>query len=324
MNRNGSNSTEAISEAAVPESTGTLDGTVANNGGSLAPPVRRGGGPRTVQGKERSKRNATKHGLFSKAAFLEGESRAEFNVLLTGLHDHFDPVGFFENTLVNLLVSARWRQRRVLRTETAEIQAGIQFLEWDVKESQRTHAAGMSNLSLNGGLIRNIANPLALKRCLDLLDQLKAGIEQTGFDPKSDKELLTAIYGNFREPTLGNILFDDYMAHTKLEVVSADIRTQVKMPSSEACKMDFLERLSVERKRLEQYKEEREAIASARMQLESLRRGVLGSQRLDQLLKYSASLERTFDRTLSQLERAQAIRLGRPVLPAMKLDISSS
>jgi hypothetical protein len=318
------NEAQKASKSAFERPREEFGGAGAQNGASLVPAVRRRGGPRTAQGKERSKRNATKHGIFSKAAFLKGESRSEFNALLHGLHDHFRPVGFFENTLVNLLVSALWRQCRVLLTETAEIEAGTQFLKWDVEESQRSHAAGMSNLSLNGGLIRNIANPLALQRCLDLLDQLKAGIEQTGFDPKSDKELLTVIYGNFREPTLGNILFDDYMAHTKLEIVSADIRTQVKMPSSEACKMDFLERLSVETKRLAQYKEERGATASARMRLELLRRGVLGSQRLDQLLKYSASLDRTVDRILSQLERAQAIRLGRPVLLPMKLDISSS
>jgi hypothetical protein len=159
---------------------------------------------------------------------------------------------------------------------------------------------------------------------LDLLEELEAGIEQTGFDPKADKELLTVIYGNCREATLGNVLFSDYIELTKLEIVPTDIRAQVEMPSSEACKMAFLRRLALERKRLSQYKLERDAIAEARMQLESLRRNVPASQRLEQLTRYSASLERTADRILSQLERAQARRLGQAVMAPIKLDISSS
>ena len=35
---------------------------------------------------------------------------------------------------------------------------------------------------------------------------------------------------------------------------------------------------------------------------------------LDYLLRYEASLERNFDRTLGQLERLQRMRLGHPVL----------
>jgi hypothetical protein len=45
--------------------------------------------------------------------------------------------------------------------------------------------------------------------------------------------------------------------------------------------------------------------------------------RLDHLIRYETSIERAFDRTLSQLERHQNIRMGRPTFPAIKLDISS-
>jgi hypothetical protein len=43
----------------------------------------------------------------------------------------------------------------------------------------------------------------------------------------------------------------------------------------------------------------------------------------EHLLRYEASIERSFDRTLSQLERAQRMRLGQPILPPIKLDVSS-
>ena len=43
---------------------------------------------------------------------------------------------------------------------------------------------------------------------------------------------------------------------------------------------------------------------------------------IDRLQRYEASLERSFDRTLSQLERLQRVRRGQPVLPALKVDVS--
>jgi hypothetical protein len=42
----------------------------------------------------------------------------------------------------------------------------------------------------------------------------------------------------------------------------------------------------------------------------------------DRLQRYEASLERSFDRTLSQLERLQRLRLGLSVPPALKVDVS--
>jgi hypothetical protein len=41
----------------------------------------------------------------------------------------------------------------------------------------------------------------------------------------------------------------------------------------------------------------------------------------DHLLRYEASIERAFDRALTQLERKQRMRLGQPILPPIKLDL---
>jgi hypothetical protein len=42
---------------------------------------------------------------------------------------------------------------------------------------------------------------------------------------------------------------------------------------------------------------------------------------LDRLIRYEAHLSREFDRTLSQLERLQRIRLGHPVPPTLRPEI---
>ncbi len=41
------------------------------------------------------------------------------------------------------------------------------------------------------------------------------------------------------------------------------------------------------------------------------------------LLRYEGGIERQFDRTLTQLERVQRMRLGQPVPPPVKLEVST-
>src|SRR6266851_553213 len=93
--------------------------------------TRRATGPRTPQGKERSKFNARKHGLFSKAVLLQDESRAEYDVLLNGLIEDFQPRGKLETVLVESLATVLWRKRRLLQAETAEIEKA-KFLNFEL------------------------------------------------------------------------------------------------------------------------------------------------------------------------------------------------
>src|ERR1700686_1019502 len=46
------------------------------------PSIHKSTGPRTPHGKQRSKFNARKHGIFSKSVLLHDESRAEYDALL--------------------------------------------------------------------------------------------------------------------------------------------------------------------------------------------------------------------------------------------------
>ena len=50
-------------------------------------------GPRTPQGKQRSKYNALKHGIYSKAPLLKDESHARFQSLLHELQEYHQPEG---------------------------------------------------------------------------------------------------------------------------------------------------------------------------------------------------------------------------------------
>jgi len=85
-------------------------------------PKRTSTGPRTDLGKERSKLNAVKHGIFSGVLLMGSESSNEFEGLLAGLRETLQPVGAVEELLVDLLAVSYWRCRRLLIAERAEIE----------------------------------------------------------------------------------------------------------------------------------------------------------------------------------------------------------
>ena len=81
----------------------------------------RSGGPKTQQGKERSKHNALKHGIFSKVVLLDGEPQFEFDFMLNGLQDAFEPGGTLEEILVDKIAALIWRHRRLIITERGQV-----------------------------------------------------------------------------------------------------------------------------------------------------------------------------------------------------------
>ena len=93
----------------------------ANQGGTSAR-AGKNGGPKTKRGKERSRRNSLRHGIFSTVVLLEHEPSALFDSLLQGFRYDFQPDGVVEETLVEELATLKWRYRRMLNAEKAEIQ----------------------------------------------------------------------------------------------------------------------------------------------------------------------------------------------------------
>jgi hypothetical protein len=277
--------------------------------------IRTGTGPRSPQGKKISSRNSLRHGIFAKAAVLKWESQTEFNSLLSGLRKDFRPVGALEESLVEKLTVTLWRERRLLIAEGAEIQTAREALKCDQQEQLQIEVrAAWANPR---GMIRQIGNTGTgtLKACIDLLTALKVKIVEDGFDPEVDKKILAELYGgNLGRDDCQNDLVRTY------ETVSAVSDTS----RIDQSKSNFLKELNNEIEMLVRHQKEQRLAESNQMELESLRRSVPESPRLDQFLRYSASLERSFDRTLSQLERAQRMRRGQPVAPRIDVNVSSS
>jgi len=78
-------------------------------------------GPKTKNGQAVASLNASRHGLFSSRILLEDEDPTEFQELLANLETTLRPVGAVELGLVERIAVTVWRQRRLVRAETATL-----------------------------------------------------------------------------------------------------------------------------------------------------------------------------------------------------------
>ncbi len=99
-------------------------------------------GPRSVEGKKTSSRNAAKHGLLVKDIVIttraNKEDQTEFDALLDELRDYYNPIGVAEDLLVQELAISYWRSARALRCERGDVTCAstapprAELGEWEV------------------------------------------------------------------------------------------------------------------------------------------------------------------------------------------------
>ena len=84
-------------------------------------------GPTTAEGKEKSSRNAIKHGLTAGNGniLLDCEDPAQFNEVLNKLLGIHEPATPAETDVLEEMVTARWRIRRMMTIETGLLNAEI-------------------------------------------------------------------------------------------------------------------------------------------------------------------------------------------------------
>ncbi len=84
--------------------------------------AQRSTGPRTPAGKARASLNALRHGILAKAAFnlvIEGEERrAEFEAIVAGLAQEYQPRTITEHMMVQQLAGCYWKLAKVWTFET--------------------------------------------------------------------------------------------------------------------------------------------------------------------------------------------------------------
>ncbi len=280
-------------------------------------------GPTSTVGKERSKRNAVKHGIFAKVVVLENEPLAQFDSLLRGFRNDLRPKGSVEEILVEKLASLTWRYRRMLVAERAEIRAeqysGSRLAAANERDREEALLLATSEVAPKLGLLARWENPLVRSRCIALLKTLYKLMELRGFDPVVDSGIISRCYGLPDSIELV-ALYNFYSSSN--DSIRKEIGSEHDLPKEERVRkvLDFVQ------ESISHFEEMDKKFKSFNVHGDRLERtsaNVPESARLDRLLKYSASLERDFDRTLNQLERLQRIRTGQPVPPQLNVNISS-
>jgi hypothetical protein len=79
-------------------------------------------GAKTAEGKKVVAKNALKHGVFAKQLVLSDENPEDYQLLFDELQIALNPVGALEYSLVERIAVTLWRQRRLIRSETAHIE----------------------------------------------------------------------------------------------------------------------------------------------------------------------------------------------------------
>lgn len=287
-------------------------------------PAKQATGPRTEPSRQCSSLNALKHGIFSEATLLKGESRAQFDRLRTQLWEALRPEGAVEELHVDKLVSLWWRSRRLLLAEAAEIRKNTEFLESDKHAQQSADAEGIGRsegLDGENGLMSKIHNPEILAYCLKSLMEMRDGIRARGFDEERDTSILDRIYGE-KKMTLRENLRDHYQTWSETAKCPEEERTREGYATSKECTLHFLDAIDDEIKRLQIFHKKKTSVEAQRISIEMVRQGVPDGRGLDRLLRYETSLERSFDRTWDRLERLQRLRLGQPVTPRLEVRLS--
>jgi len=311
---NGSGiATASESQSTAMERSGS--GEPGASEGSQSLPARRATGPRTHEGKQRSRLNSLKHAVFSASALVKGESQSEYDSLLDDLTKAITPVGKLEEVLVEILTTIIWRRRRLIQAEGAEIQRSIDLMDWQhqIRNGEGTRSIDfLSLIESKPGLFWKTDNPFALKRCLHLLAELRDRIAENGFT-EGDIEILRQLYGDADQSNLSDNLHNEYLNWSKTASASEAGRLKEGHATPEQCKHYVLVAINREVRRLKEY-----------LKVEVVRRVVPESSVLDRLLRYDVSLDRSFSRAVGELERLQRMRLGQPVAPRIDLNISRS
>jgi hypothetical protein len=115
-------------------------------------------GPRSLEGKAVSYRNALKFGLYAQSEILPGEDPAEFEQLIHKYVAHYHPEGENEIRLIHDLVRAVWLERRYVRIEAEVIQVRYDSLT----PEQREHALG--NIFISDAEGANILQKIERRR----------------------------------------------------------------------------------------------------------------------------------------------------------------
>ena len=246
-------------------------------------------GPRTARGKAYSRKNAIKHGLFTRNMFeilMLGESQAEYDLLLDDLHKEYEPIGRAKELEVERIADCWWRLQRARRYEESVIRNScirgakeLAQFERDCKARDQEREAtirGLENMVAELSVAREV--PPDLKQRFFALTSLNEQHWQR-FDEMGEEWLKAKAS---RDPELAGIL-----------------------PTREGSPGRASRTLQAA---IDWYEVQSQSATPIGMKMAFGHYVIPDRDDLDKLLRYETTIERSLDRALNRLERLQKMR----------------
>ena len=274
-------------------------------------------GPKTPEGKKRSRRNALKYGLLAREiGFASSEERAsdtEYVKMSAALRKHFEPANIMEDLLVQKIGTCLWGQKMVLRAISGE--------------SHKQRFLGMSESISHRSSV--------LPAWFQLVVKYNREEKGTYLMPAEE-----SIIQQMRQHRVGIMMFRRYLRMIRAELegtgtVPPELRDLLRLSCRRSDANFMLSCLSNDTpntpeqvaKFLERLDKEDESLAvkarslAEEAELDEARFSV-PEERADVLIRWDNHYSREFYRAAGELERLQRRRAGEAVVPPIKMDFT--
>ena len=286
--------------------------------------AKRSTGPKNTT---RSRYNAQKHGLLSKAAIIEDgdakEDPREQEDLLEALWADLAPEGAMEELLVDRIANCYWRLRRAQRAEVGEIRRVADSAVMDALDStdDRYELAlekeEIGPPAIVGSKRELVKTTLGIARIQRILDRMRALVEEQGTLTKDQLAEVIKIYGR-GDGSFAVILSNiasmatrglrakddeepgDEEPDTRRDILSPGVGDEVllRFIDAEIASLEDKAEMVVEKEGLELY-------------ATVLSRQLPSDEVLGKILRYETAIDRQLHRASKELRELQAARRAR-------------
>jgi hypothetical protein len=277
-------------------------------------------GPRTAMGKARSSQNAATHGLTAVLPITSGEGKEDleaFERMRQGLYESWNPLGYQEEKLVEMLAGDYWRLDRAARYESGATRLNSDHSTRDDQlHRQRRHSMQVMELGtvcLPSPELRETS--FGIDFLIDKLECVKDSVEAGAAVSEKQRAVIAAA---FWQPGRGfwtecDDFIDDLHHYEK----------EGKPDEAKQCRNACLASIGRE---IELLKERRRSVvAHEELALEAKRllHSLPDAVTLDRLCRYTTTISRRIAHTMNQLERLQRIRKAKFVPAPMTLQVAT-
>jgi hypothetical protein len=280
-------------------------------------------GPKTVKGKQLTRRNALKHGLFAdlyrNLEFL-GEDPKEFHKLFEGLRQQYQPFGTAEELLVQRATRCLWRLLRAERYETAQLTSAVAASVMDDYKSDKVMIGVFEDLKqLLGRAEDEIVTTGALSQ--ELQEKMFAVVT---FPPFREEWcfLEERVKEGVREKKEGITLAYGKKLARSFSVSLLEVRKRLSTGPDSEPPLSSVTALATTRLAIGWLEVENRTLVAPDRANHFSSLAVPNTEVMDKVLRCESAAERSFWRTLDMLERLQRHRMGEPVLPSVRVRLT--